>query len=99
MSADKVETILSERGHAYGDFTDNARVVQSFMVVAASGLSWKHLNDMHREALHMIFHKIGRIVNGDPDIQDTWDDIAGYAQLVSDRIPRQKQPPEEIEPL
>jgi hypothetical protein len=34
----------------------------------------------------MIAHKIGRILNGDPDYIDSWDDIAGYAKLVADRL-------------
>jgi hypothetical protein len=38
------------------------------------------------EALEMIVHKIGRIVNGNPDVVDHWVDIAGYAKLVSDRL-------------
>jgi hypothetical protein len=36
-----------------------------------------------QEALDMIQHKIGRILNGDPDYVDNWDDIAGYSQLIS----------------
>jgi hypothetical protein len=39
-----------------------------------------------REALEMIAHKIARIVNGDPNYADSWLDIAGYAQLVADRL-------------
>jgi hypothetical protein len=31
-------------------------------------------------------HKIGRIVNGNPDAVDHWIDIAGYAKLISDRL-------------
>lgn len=38
------------------------------------------------EALFMIAHKIGRIVNGDPWHVDSWIDIAGYAKLVADRL-------------
>lgn len=38
------------------------------------------------EALFMIAHKIGRIVNGDPWYADSWIDIAGYAKLVADRL-------------
>jgi hypothetical protein len=34
------------------------------------------------EALDMICSKISRIVNGDPDYDDSWVDIAGYAQLI-----------------
>jgi hypothetical protein len=34
----------------------------------------------------MIMHKIARIMNGDPNYRDSWVDIAGYAQIVADRI-------------
>jgi hypothetical protein len=43
------------------------------------------------EALDMICHKIGRIVNGDPDYADSWIDIAGYAKLVADRLETGKE--------
>jgi hypothetical protein len=46
----------------------------------------KVLADDQMEALEMIVHKIGRIVNGDPDYFDSWIDVAGYAQLVADRL-------------
>lgn len=39
-----------------------------------------------QEALDMIAHKLGRILNGDPDYADSWADIAGYARLVADRL-------------
>jgi len=29
----------------------------------------------------MLANKLSRIVNGDPEYQDSWDDIAGYALL------------------
>ena len=34
----------------------------------------------------MIAHKIGRILNGDPNYADSWVDIAGYAQLVANEL-------------
>ena len=34
------------------------------------------LNDAQTEALDMIFHKIGRILAGDPNFRDHWQDIA-----------------------
>jgi len=43
-----------------------------------------------KEAVEMIAHKLGRIVNGDPHYDDSWVDIAGYAKLVSDRLQRGK---------
>lgn len=38
------------------------------------------------ECLEMIAHKIGRILNGDPNYGDSWRDISGYATLVADRL-------------
>lgn len=34
----------------------------------------------------MIFNKVARILNGNPNYADSWVDIAGYAKLVSDRL-------------
>ena len=38
------------------------------------------------EALDMIMTKIARVINGDADHVDTWNDIAGYAKLVAERL-------------
>ena len=38
------------------------------------------------EAIDMIFSKLARILNGDPNYADNWIDIAGYATLVADRL-------------
>lgn len=45
------------------------------------GDSWYTLSVSHKEALEMIAHKIGRILNGDPNYDDSWIDVAGYAKL------------------
>lgn len=58
-------------------------------IVNSKGLPvtyYSHLAPDQQEALDMICHKIGRILNGDPDYADSWHDIAGYAQLVADRL-------------
>lgn len=34
----------------------------------------------------MIVHKIGRILNGDPNYADSWHDIAGYATLIDQQL-------------
>jgi hypothetical protein len=38
------------------------------------------------ETLDMIAHKIGRIIAGNAAEPDHWRDIAGYAQLVANRL-------------
>jgi hypothetical protein len=50
------------------------------------GPSWHMMNASQREACEMIAHKLGRIVNGDPNYADSWVDIAGYAQLVVNEL-------------
>ena len=98
---DKIGNILADRGSKYGDYTSNAHVTQSIMRALHQGENSHNLNDNHVEALHMIAHKMSRIVNGDPDLHDSWDDIAGYAKLVSDRIgyDKKSQGPEGEAPL
>lgn len=81
-----IDEMLEERGARYGEFGSHAELTQSLKAIVLEDAGYVNLGHDHREALDMIFHKIGRIVNGDPDYRDSWDDIAGYAKLVSDRI-------------
>jgi hypothetical protein len=85
-----VEQTLQDRGTRYGDFRDQAQITQCLKRVMQQSPNWrdKKLNDTQTEALEMIAHKIGRILNGDPNYADSWHDIAGYAKLVEDRIPK-----------
>jgi hypothetical protein len=83
-----IEETLEQRGKRYGKFTDHAQVTQDLKRVAANHLrsTGLLLAADQQEALDMIFHKIGRIVCGDPNYADSWHDIAGYAKLVEDRL-------------
>lgn len=83
-----LDATLAERGKRYGRFMDHARVTQLLKDVAYNQLTARGVRMLpdQREALDMIFHKIGRIVCGDPNYADSWHDIAGYAKLVEDRL-------------
>lgn len=83
-----VDSVLQERGARYGTFKGHAEITQMLKTVINTGLSkrGKTLAPDQHEALDMVCHKIGRIVNGDPDYADSWVDIAGYAKLVADRL-------------
>lgn len=85
---DTITQTLTDRGNRYGPFIGHAEVTQRLKRVMAEELAKrsKPLADDQWEALEMIAHKIGRIINGDPDYDDSWVDIAGYAKLVSDRL-------------
>lgn len=84
MTTSITET-LQERGQRYGVFKRHAEISQQLKEVI-SGYQTKVLAADQQEALEMICHKIARIINGDPDYADSWHDIAGYAQLVADRL-------------
>lgn len=83
-----VDAVLAERGSRYGKFKDHARITQRFknLIFEAEICDGKQFSDSQKEALEMIFHKIGRILNGDPNYADSWVDIAGYAKLVADEL-------------
>ena len=83
-----VDGVLEERGSRYGPFITHAAITQQLKEVTARHLHHrgKVLKPDQQEALDMIYHKIGRIINGDPDYADSWVDIAGYAKLVADRL-------------
>jgi hypothetical protein len=83
-----ITEILQERGKRYGKFKDHALIAQRLKYVVHDAISVRcaEFEDDQTEALDMICHKIARILNGDPNYADSWIDIAGYAQLVADRL-------------
>lgn len=84
-----VTETLQQRGSNYGDFESQARIVQSLKCVAYEQCKVT-LEEFHNEALDMIFHKIARILNGNPNHIDSWHDIAGYATLAEQIISRRQ---------
>ena len=83
-----INQTLTERGSRYGTFTGHAKITQELKQAIFRHVDHTKvdLSDDQQEALEMICHKIGRIVNGDPNYADSWVDIAGYAKLVADRL-------------
>lgn len=83
-----VGAVLDARAKRYGPFISHAAITQLLKGTMNNYLEayGKTLMPDQKEALDMIFHKIGRILNGDPNYADSWTDIAGYATLVADRL-------------
>jgi hypothetical protein len=96
-----IEETLKDRGTKYGDFTRHAAITQALKDIMSGNMmllnetadenmarrqKWLVMSHDKREALEMIQHKIGRILNGDPDFHDSWHDIVGYAKLAADRV-------------
>ena len=88
MYEDTVDVTLDARAVDYGKFIEGAEVMQMLKRVVQNALCNrdKVLAHDQAESMDMIIHKIGRIVNGNPDVVDHWLDIAGYAKLVADRL-------------
>lgn len=86
-----IEKTLKERGSNYGPYLDNASLTQDLMDCILNHPNFSELGSDHRETIHMIFHKISRIVNGDPDFIDSWHDIEGYARLQTELCKNRKE--------
>lgn len=81
-----IDATLEERGSRYGQFADHARITQNLKRAMADSRNWETLSDPQKEALEMVVHKIGRILNGDPDYVDSWTDVIGYTRLVEKQL-------------
>lgn len=73
--------LVQTREGSHGNFDDNAKVTQAIKRVFQQSPQWDILNDTQKEAVERIAMKLGRIVGGNPNVDDHWDDIGGYAEL------------------
>lgn len=78
-----VDTIalINNREATHGDFASKAGFIQTVKEMAR--VNGDSLSSSQLEALDNIIQKMGRIVYGDANCQDHWEDIAGYAKLAS----------------
>ena len=81
-----VQALIAERGSRYGKFADGAEIMRDLKHVMQKTEGWSRCTASQKEALDMIQHKIGRILNGDPTYDDSWKDIAGYATLIVEEL-------------
>ena len=83
----ELNEILSQRNQVYGNFLRQAQIAADLKGIMRAYVDWNEvLAPDQREALEMIAVKIARLLNGDPNHADGWLDIAGYAQLVANRL-------------
>lgn len=86
---DSTSELVTERGKTHGRFKDHSSCTQDLKSVIKAHLEMRGkrnqscLSDQQIEALEMIAHKIGRIIAGNPDFDDHWQDIAGYAHIAN----------------
>ena len=91
--ANAAQALTHERGKTHGEFRDHASFTQHLKDAMRSFVRedgshpWEGLTPAMKESLDMNMHKIGRILAGRADFKDHWSDMAGYSQLVADRLP------------
>jgi hypothetical protein len=76
-----VKKILNEREKTHGSFADVAAMSQQLKAAMSMSKNWLVLNTAQRESLEYIAMKIARILSGDRNYRDHWEDIGGYAKL------------------
>ena len=81
-----IKRTIQERHETHGDYTRQAATATAIREAMFAAPNWDALSDVQHDALLMIAVKVSRILNGDPDLHDSWWDIAGYATLVADRL-------------
>lgn len=83
---DETSQLLEARGKTHGDYKIQANVAQQLKKILRSAPNWEVLSDSQRDSLEMDAVKTSRILCGDPDEPDHWDDKAGYAKLVANEL-------------
>lgn len=82
--------LLNEREATHGNFDDTARIATTLKrhihaeTYARGKRGQAPLTPRQVESLDLIATKIARIISGDASNPDHWNDIAGYAKLVSE---------------
>ena len=76
------DPLLVEREKTHGSFKENADIWDKLIRINMND-PFKS-NPPQRLALCMISLKIARILSGQANVKDHWDDIAGYAKLGSE---------------
>jgi len=81
MEIEDMNPLLNKREKTHGNYRDVASMSQSLKELIRSGKNWDKMNDGQKEALEMDACKTARILCGDFNFRDHWDDKSGYSEL------------------
>lgn len=84
--SDEIRETLNQRGANYGRFMDNAKISEALMEIIFQCPGYDQFEADQRAATWIIMQKLSRALSGNAQYDDNWRDIAGYAQLIVDRI-------------
>lgn len=80
-----MEEILAQRAKTHGNFESGVSPLYRKIMKSINARAGK-LNDAQYTALSMIAMKVARILDGDSNEIDHWQDICGYAMLVANSL-------------
>ncbi len=77
----EAEDLTNERKKTHGSWIDQSAFALILKEHLRKGPNWTSLDASKKESLDMIAVKISRLLHGNPEAEDHWDDISGYAFL------------------
>ena len=83
-----VTDTVAGRESSHGSFAARATVAQCLQSGMKAAEGWAKLTAAQSQALIEISGKISRVLCGDANNPDHWHDIAGYATLAEDSLPK-----------
>jgi hypothetical protein len=85
-----IGNLLGERQKSHGTYSEVSSICQAIKRTMRQSSGWDHLANEQAEALEMIAMKVARILSGNSNFADHWEDIEGYARLVSNELQRER---------
>ena len=76
--------LLQTRQSTHGDFHENAIYAQQLRALFRTSPKWPQIHPVQREALDNLATKLSRILSGQAECRQHWEDVAGYAHLALD---------------
>ena len=77
-----IETVLANREKTHGLYSEQAKLAQLLKRTLRGTRNWEKMDFYQAQSMEAFCDKISRILNGDNDEPDHWQDISGYASLV-----------------
>lgn len=78
--------LLAERQKTCGDYADHAHILILTMELLMGTPGWLCLTDCQKETIYMTIFKYARVLSGDPNFLDHWQDVVGYNQLIVNQL-------------
>ncbi len=82
------QELLTERGTTHGDFHENALYAQQLRALWRASPKWSQIHPVQREALDNLATKLSRILSGQAECRQHWEDVEGYAHLALEACTR-----------